>query len=561
MGGCTTGDLGRWLPDGQLDLLGRVDDQVKIRGHRVEPGEVRAVLVAHPAVRDAVVTVESTGPGGPRLVAYHVGDAPDLAEHCARWLPSQLVPSVFVPVPAIPLNANGKVDRGALPPVDLAGAAGHTPPRPGPEQLIADIWAGVLEIDRVGRHDRFFALGGHSLLVVPVVTAARQAGVPLTLRAAMLDRTLAELAASLTPADPAASVDPPTPADPAVRSGAARTAAVLPPIEPMLAAHRVPGASLALLRDGELVEVRAAGHCTAGGGAPVTPATIFQVGSVSKLVTAVGALALVRRGQLQLDADVNAYLKGWQLPTDRPVSLRQLLCHVAGLTPTGSTGHPRGGPVPTLSDLLHGRGVPTAPIRAQDGPDPVAVERNSHFVVVQQLMEDATATPFAALMAELLFEPLGMTGSSFDQGFPETSGRPVAVGHDEQGEPLPGGWEVRADPAAAGLWTTATDLAQLTREIHIAYQGRSTLLNQELAVAQLTAGPGGTFGLGCMVDRIEGPAGARVEFTHRGRTTGYRALTAGRVPDGSGLVLLTNGDAGYEVMSRLASDTGLTEEM
>ncbi|SCL70738.1 non-ribosomal peptide synthetase [Micromonospora peucetia] len=556
-----TGDLGRWLPDGQLDLLGRVDDQVKIRGHRVEPGEVRAVLVAHPAVRDAVVTVESTGPGGPRLVAYHVGDAPDLAEHCARWLPSQLVPSVFIPVPAIPLNANGKVDRGALPPVDLAGAAGHTPPRPGPEQLIADIWAGVLEIDRVGRHDRFFALGGHSLLVVPVVTAARQAGVPLTLRAAMLDRTLAELAASLTPADPAASVDPPTPADPAVRSGAARTAAVLPPIEPMLAAHRVPGASLALLRDGELVEVRAAGHCTAGGGAPVTPATIFQVGSVSKLVTAVGALALVRRGQLQLDADVNAYLKGWQLPTDRPVSLRQLLCHVAGLTPTGSTGHPRGGPVPTLSDLLHGRGVPTAPIRAQDGPDPVAVERNSHFVVVQQLMEDATATPFAALMAELVFEPLGMTGSSFDQGFPETSGRPVAVGHDERGESLPGGWEVRADPAAAGLWTTATDLAQLTREIHTAYQGRSALLNQELAVAQLTAGPGGTFGLGCMVDRIEGPAGARVEFTHRGRTTGYRALTAGRVPDGSGLVLLTNGDAGYEVMSRLASDTGLTEEM
>ncbi|MEV4664983.1 amino acid adenylation domain-containing protein [Micromonospora echinofusca] len=548
-----TGDLGRWLPDGQLDLLGRVDDQVKIRGHRVEPGEVQAVLVAHPGVRDAVVTVDSTGAGGPRLVAYHVGDAPDLAAHCARWLPSQLVPSVFVPVPAIPLNANGKVDRRALPPVGPASAAEHIPPRPGLEELIADIWARVLEVDRVGRHDRFFALGGHSLLVVPVVTAARQAGVALTLRAAMADRTLAELAASLAPGTPAT-------AEPTSRPGAARVAAVLPPVEPLLAAHRVPGASLALLADGELVEVRALGHRTAGGDAPVTPATVFQVGSVSKLVTAVGALVLVGRGQLHLDTDVNAYLKGWQLPADRPVSLRQLLCHVAGLTPTGSTGHPRGGPVPPLSDVLRGRGVPTGPVRALDAPDEVAVERNSHFVVVQQLMEDVTATPFADLMAELVFGPAGMTGSSFDQSFPETSGRPVAVGHDERGEPLPGGWQVRTDLAAAGLWSTATDLAQLVREIHVAYRGGPALLSQELAVAQLTAGPGGIFGLGCMVDRVEGRAGARVEFTHRGRIAGYHALTAGRVPDGSGLVLLTNGDQGHEVVSLLASDTALTEE-
>jgi CubicO group peptidase (beta-lactamase class C family) len=217
--------------------------------------------------------------------------------------------------------------------------------------------------------------------------------------------------------------------------------------------------------------------------------------------------------------------------------------------------------VPSLSDVLHGRGVPTGPVRALDAPDAVAVERNSHFVVVQQLMEDVTATPFADLMAELVFGPAGMTGSSFDQSFPETSGRPVAVGHDERGEPLPGGWQVRTDLAAAGLWTTATDLAQLVREIHLAYRGDPALLSRELAVAQLTTGTGGVFGLGCMVDRIDGPAGARVEFTHRGRIPGYRALTAGRVPDGSGLVLLTNGDQGHEVVSRLASDTALTEEM
>ena len=316
-----------------------------------------------------------------------------------------------------------------------------------------------------------------------------------------------------------------------------------------------------MLADGELVQVLAVGHCATGGDAPVTPATIFQVGSVSKLVAAVGALALVDRGALQLDADVNAYLKAWQLPADRPVTLRQLLSHVAGLTSTGSSGHPRRGPVPPLSDLLLGRGVPTEPVRALDAPDPVAVERNSHFVVVQQLMEDVTATPFADLMAELVFAPLGMTGSSFDQRFPETSGRPVAAGHDERGEPHPHGWEVRADLAAAGLWTTATDLAALTREIQTAYRGDPALLSQEAVRAQLTVGPGGIFGLGCMVDRIEGSAGTQVEFTHRGHIAGYRALVTGRVPDGAGLVLLTNGEAGDEVMSLLMSNTARTEDM
>ncbi|WP_341716335.1 amino acid adenylation domain-containing protein [Micromonospora sp. FIMYZ51] len=543
-----TGDRGRWLPDGQLDLLGRVDDQVKIRGHRVEPGEIRAVLLDHPAVRDAAVVARPAPGGGNQLVAYHVGDADDLAGHCARRLPAALVPAAFVPVDTIPLNPNGKVDVRALPAGPLRAGTAAVPPQGPTETLLAGIWAEVLGVAAIGRQDRFFALGGHSLLVVPVVTAARQAGLPLTLQQAMLDRPLADLAGALTPTAAAGPVQVTSPAG------------ALPQLEPLLAQQRVPGASLARLADGELVEVRAVGRRTAGGADPVTPATIFQVGSVSKLVAAVGALILVGRGTLQLDADVNGYLKSWQLPTDRPVSLRQLLGHVAGLTATGSTGAPRGGPVPTLSDLLHGRGLPTAAVRALAAPDPVAVERNSHFVVVQQLMEDVTATPFAELMAELVFVPLGMTGSSFDQSFPETSGRPVAGGHDERGEPLPGGWQLRADLAAAGLWTTATDLAQLTRDLHLAYRGAPGLLSQELVQAQLTAGPGGVFGLGCLVDRIDAPTGARVEFSHRGRTAGYRALTAGRFPQGSGLVLLTNGDAGDEVLSLLLSDTAITEE-
>ncbi|WP_307803849.1 non-ribosomal peptide synthetase [Micromonospora echinofusca] len=540
-----TGDLGRWLPDGQLDLLGRVDDQVKIRGYRVEPGEIRAVLLTHPAVRDAVVTAEPAAAGGRQLVAYHVGAADDLAAHCGRYLPGPLVPAVFVELDAIPLNANGKVDRRALPAVELTGGGTHQPPVTPTEQTLARIWADVLGVGQVGRHDRFFALGGHSLLVVPVVTAAREAGLPLTLRAAMLDRTLAELAATLTPAAPLVS-----PAAPA---------STLPAWESLLAGHPVPGAALARIVDGEVVELRTHGRLTADGDAPVTPDTVFQVGSVSKPVTAIGALALAHRGLLDLDTDVNAYLKSWQLPADRPVSLRQLLSHAAGLSPTGSDGYPRSGALPSLLDLLTGRGVPTGEVRAAERPDPVAVERNSHYLVVQQVMVDVTATRFPDLMAELVFEPLAMTGSSFDQDFPVTGGRPVALGHDGQGRPLPDGWQRRPDEAAAGLWTTVTDLARIIREIHHAHRGDSVLLGRQLVTELLTPGPGGLYGLGCLVDPVDTPAGRVVEYSHRGRTAGYRALTAGRVPDGAGLVLLTNGDAGYRVMDRLGRDAGHEE--
>ncbi|GAB3512320.1 hypothetical protein GCM10027575_27400 [Phytohabitans suffuscus] len=504
-----TGDVGRWLPGGDLDLLGRVDDQVKIRGYRVEPGEIRTVLLEHPEVADAVV-VAAPSAGGPRLVAYHTGTPDGLAEHCAKRLPAPLIPSVFVPVERIPLNANGKVDHRALPDAPAA-AAGYVPPRPGAETTLAGIWAGVLGIERVGRHDRFFALGGHSLLVVPVVSAARRAGLPLTLQAAMLDRTLAEAAG--TPA-----------------AGPARTGPVVPPLEPALARHRVPGAVLAVLRGGELDELRAYGVLAAGAPEPVTPDAVFQVGSVSKLVTTVGALALVRRGHLDLDVDVDGYLRTWRVPGERQVTLRQLLDHTAGLVSTRDADRP---------------------VRALPEPDALAREDNAHFVAVQHVLEDVTGTPFADLMAELVFGPLGMAASGFPPDFPLAGGRPVALGHDAGGEVVPGGWERRTDLAAAGLWSTAADLTRIVREIRVAaLGGPAVLLDEPLVRQMLTAGSDGVTALGCRVDRWDG---SEVEFVHRGRMDGYRAVAAGRVREGTGVVLLMNGDGGIEILTMLAA--------
>ncbi|WP_116205647.1 non-ribosomal peptide synthetase, partial [Amycolatopsis circi] len=190
-----TGDLARRRADGTLVFLGRNDEQVKLRGYRVEPAEVAAVLRRHPGVQDATVVVR-TGDGSPHLVGYVVADAnPEVLQaHCAAHLPSYLVPSAIVPIDAIPLTANGKLDRAALP--EPASAAAYAPPESPAEETLAAIWAELLRVDRVGRHDGFFALGGDSILGIQVVSRANQAGLAVTPPLLFQHPTIAALAAA-----------------------------------------------------------------------------------------------------------------------------------------------------------------------------------------------------------------------------------------------------------------------------------------------------------------------------------------------------------------------------
>ncbi|MET0399651.1 MAG: amino acid adenylation domain-containing protein [Longimicrobiaceae bacterium] len=166
-----TGDRARWLPDGTLEYLGRLDTQVKVRGFRVEPGEVEAALLAHPQLREAAVAVREDAPGEKRLVAYAVpaeGAAPTWAElraHLKTRLPEYMLPSAYVPLDRLPLNANGKLDRRALPAPDAPSGRDYVAPRTSTEKLLAGVWAELLKAERVGLHDNFFELGGHSLLL------------------------------------------------------------------------------------------------------------------------------------------------------------------------------------------------------------------------------------------------------------------------------------------------------------------------------------------------------------------------------------------------------------
>nr|WP_274383968.1 non-ribosomal peptide synthetase [Pseudomonas cannabina] len=202
-----TGDLGRWLEDGQLECLGRNDDQVKIRGFRIELGEIVNSLHQLPGIREAVVLAREDQPGNVRLVAYFTSQqdveapAPEqMRAHMQANLPDYMVPVAFIELTALPLTANGKLDSRALPEPDHSSLLGlaYEPPQGDIEVALAQIWAEVLQVERVGRHDHFFDLGGHSLLAMRMVSQVRQQlGMELPLGELFALGELAAVAAAL----------------------------------------------------------------------------------------------------------------------------------------------------------------------------------------------------------------------------------------------------------------------------------------------------------------------------------------------------------------------------
>jgi amino acid adenylation domain-containing protein len=197
-----TGDLARWRSDGMLECLGRMDYQVKLRGFRIELGEIEAALEQHEAVKQAVVALRNDSVGNTRLVAYFVPMAKpaiaenDLRRHLSAQLPDYMVPAIFSALDAFPLTPNGKVDRKALPAIELTAkteARELVAPRNEREKLLAEIWAQMLGLERVGVYDNFFELGGDSLLSFRIANRAIQAGIPLTPRLFFQHRTIADL--------------------------------------------------------------------------------------------------------------------------------------------------------------------------------------------------------------------------------------------------------------------------------------------------------------------------------------------------------------------------------
>lgn len=309
----------------------------------------------------------------------------------------------------------------------------------------------------------------------------------------------------------------------------------------------VPGAAIAVLRDGRVDSAVGHGVRIAGQSAPVGPDTLFSVGSVSKVATAALCLKLVSLGRLDLDQDVDRSLKRWRIPAglagDRAaISLRMLLSHTAGFNVHGFEDLAPGAPMPTLARTLDGVApAQNKPLARIDAAGTRSRYSGGGYMIVQAVIEDALGAPFGAVAQRHLFAPLAMERSRFDAA-PAAYTADIAHAHDGGGKAvaLPRGWQSFPELAASGLWTSANDLARLVLALGASYRAPGGYLPQELAVDMMTAVSPGSFGLG---PRLVGEGAAHI-FHHAGANDSYKAYVEGNLATGDGLVVLTNGANG-----------------
>ena len=260
-----------------------------------------------------------------------------------------------------------------------------------------------------------------------------------------------------------------------------------------MAHYAVPGVSIAVIYEGEIEWACGFGVAEAGGHTSVTAETRFQAGSISKSIAAMGALHLTETGALDLDEDVNAYLTSWRVPenqhtAEEKVTLRRLLSHSAGLTVHGFPGYRVDAPLPSVPQILDGDPpANTGPVHVDVEPGAEYRYSGGGYTVVQQILEDVTGTPFAELLRAVVLGPLEMADSTYEQPRSPKWADLAASGHQSDGTLVPGRWHIYPEMAAAGLWTTPTDLARFAIEVQRSYAGRSNrVLSQEMTRLMLT---------------------------------------------------------------------------
>jgi CubicO group peptidase (beta-lactamase class C family) len=310
--------------------------------------------------------------------------------------------------------------------------------------------------------------------------------------------------------------------------------------------HNVPGISIAVISDGKIEWARGYGLADVAEGRPVTTSTLFQAASISKPVAATAALTLVEKGRLELDRNVNEYLVSWKMPENdftavQHVTLRRLVTHSAGTTVHGFPGYARSAQIPNTVEVLDGEGN-TDPVR-------VDVEPGSRWRYSGGV--DVAEKPFAEIMQEYVLGPAGMSESTYEQPLPESRWGQAATGYRSDGSEVEEKWHVYPEQAAAGLWTTPSDLARFAIELQLAYAGESDkVLSQERARAML-APDENDWGLGPSI--MEG--GER--FGHGGANEGFRCQLVAFIDGGRGAVIMTNSDSGGDLASEVLFNIGI----
>jgi CubicO group peptidase (beta-lactamase class C family) len=323
----------------------------------------------------------------------------------------------------------------------------------------------------------------------------------------------------------------------------------------------VPGVSIAVIHDGSIEWERGFGVKQVGG-ASVSADTLFQAGSISKPLAAMAALHQVQEKKLSLDADLNSELVTWKVPESpaangKAVTLRELLTHTAGFTVHGFPGYAATDPVPTLIQVLDGqKPANTSPIRLESEPGSTWNYSGGGYTVMQQTLLDATKEPFPKLMHDTVLAPIGMTHSTYQQPLPSELQANAATPYDANGTAISGGAHTYPEMAAAGLWTTPSDLGRYAIETERSLEGKANHVLSRDSTQQMVTPGKGNWGLGLQI----GGSATDPYFSHGGVNAGFESLFVAYEHHGDGAVVMTNAQGGSllatEIMQSIATEYG-----
>ncbi|MDC8103424.1 beta-lactamase family protein [Chryseobacterium sp. B21-037] len=314
-------------------------------------------------------------------------------------------------------------------------------------------------------------------------------------------------------------------------------------LEDRMKFYNIPAVSIAVIRNYQVIWTKAYGLADVENKTPATTATLFQVASMSKPVTAYAALKEVEEGKIDPDADVNRYLKSWKIPENewtkqKPVTLKNILSHTAGFTVHGFPGYEAGKPLPTVIQVLNGeKPANTDAVKVDKLPGKSFRYSGGGYTVLQEILTDIEGKDFATLMKEKILMPLGMKNSSFTQPLPESQSVIAATAYLENGTKVQGRYHIYPEQAAAGLWSTAEDYARFVVDIQNTLNGKSnTIISKKMAEAFTTPYIETFEGLGVMLETY----GNQVYFSHGGWNEGFSSLFTASKTSGDGIVVLTN---------------------
>jgi CubicO group peptidase (beta-lactamase class C family) len=317
--------------------------------------------------------------------------------------------------------------------------------------------------------------------------------------------------------------------------------------------HGIAGVSIAIIEDSEIRKAKGYGFTDKSAATPVTTNTLFQAGSISKPVAALGALRMVEDGRLSLDDDVNRRLKQWQVPEneftkDKKVTLRRILSHSAGLTVHGFPGYDSDSPLPTLRQILDGsKPANTAAIRVDVVPGSTWRYSGGGYTVMQQMMIDVTGKSFPEWMQEAVLTPLQMTASTCEQPLPADRVAFAATGYYSNAKEVKGKWHIYPEMAAAGLWTTPSDLARFAISIQKGLAAKSNPVISSSMTRQMLTVQKGNSGLGLGLDG----SGKELRFSHGGRDEGFDAFLMAGSDSGHGVVIMINANDNSGAVKRM----------